>query len=46
MWLSLFVLPMLRFIHPQTGEDSYLQLLCRAFIVKDDGDKVKNFLNE
>lgn len=46
MRLSLFILPMLRFICPQTGEESYLQLLCRAFIVKDDGEKVKNFFNE
>lgn len=46
MQLSMFTLPMLRIMCPQMGEESCLQLLWRAIIVKKDREKVKDFLNE
>lgn len=39
MQLSLFILPMLRIMRPQTGLESCLQLLWSIIIVKDDGGK-------
>lgn len=44
MWLSLFILPMLRIIMPLNREESCPQLLWGAFIIKDDTEKMKDFL--